>query len=323
LTFAVKLAAMKTTNLVISLFVSSLIATACTPRDPKLSKDLGASNKQGGNNGASATEFSMGNFSIAAFIGERHIEAIELLKVATGSLDDKQTSYVRTDGAINDVGAQTRHLKSSDEDVTYVNYDDEWNVNYNKNIDVAFTKDITVKSADIKGTNLFAKVDSANKNKTYVNLNDKTYTMKVTATQDPNVLQVEVNATGILSGAKGGKNTNKEISMTINMKVAADSLETSEVMILSADSILYYPSTNPKAKPGEKYTMPFKATNLKVNLKAACNALEGKASATAGKSSFVATFNKEAVSIDGKNWKNNLAECGKRPTLDLPRLHVF
>jgi hypothetical protein len=316
---------MKTTNLVVSLLVSSVLATACTPRDTKISNGIKTFQNQGGQKGrGDSTEFSMGNFSIAAFIGERHIEAIELLKVATGSLDDKQSPYTRVDGSISDTGVQSRTLKSVDEDLDYENYEDEWSISYNKNLAVTFSKSNVVSAAEIKGTNLFAKADSANKKKVYVNLSDKTYTMTVTATQDPNILKVEVAAEGMVSGAKGGKNSNKDLSLKMVMTVAADSLETNEVTILTADSMLYYPSTNPKAKPGEKYNMPFKASNLKVNLKSACNSLEGKAALSAGpKNTFTANFDKEAISIDGKNWKNALAECGKRPTVDLPRLQVY
>lgn len=316
---------MKTNSLFSALLISSLLIStaACTPRDVKVSGDNGANSfGNGGGNKAqkNATVFSMGNFAIAAYIGERHIEVIELVKLATGSLAPVDSTYAVEDGQEKEAGVLTKKLTSSKDTLTYIRDEEEWDYTSTKNFTATYTKDTVVTSAKIEGSDIASK--SRASRKFFVNSLDKTYSINVTP-DAAGLLKIDMQSAGILSGAKGQEELVKDISVKIVMVVDAASLETNEVLVKSVDSIMFYPNPNFKGKGTAVFSMPFKGQNLTVKLKSQCNSMLGQANAEAGKAKFTASFDDNAVSIIDRDWKQDLAACGERPTMELSRLHIY
>lgn len=315
------------TSKIISIFtLSSFIGlSACTPRDVKVVDDNTrlkiSSTKKGGGSQPVAGEFSLGNYALSAFLAEKQIEAVELLKLTSGSLAASKSIYTVTPQADRGDGSKSTVLSSTKDILEYATDVGAWKAKTNKVLTASWVeKEHGLVSLQIKGVKLNSSTDSSDKDKTYVNLFEDSYDLAVSSADEssPNIL-VTVNIEGAIGGAKGGKNSPNKISVKLKMTVDKSSLATSQVKIVKAEAGMTYPGPN-----GKTFNSAFDADNLLVNVDGFCHSLDGSVNASAGpKNKYVVKFDDEKISVVGKNWNNKLASCGKRPTVDLSRLQVF
>ncbi|MBV2169333.1 MAG: hypothetical protein KUL82_11570 [Bdellovibrio sp.] len=315
---------MKTSKFISALFVSSLLGvTACTPRDVKVVDEntrLKINAQKGGARGSQkqSGEFSLGNFALASFLMERQIEALEFVKLATGTTEPRKTQYELEDQGVAADGSQQVKISSSKENLEYLSGEVTWKVKAAKTLLASYAlKNGLLDSVSVKGANIKATVDAVGKDRTYVNLVEN-YELTLKSTKDENVAMIEVKTDGTISGAKGGKNIPNKITVSLTMTVDKASLATQEVKILSVKADMTYPG------PGAKiYNSGIQGGNLNLKMSGLCNVLDGKVTGSAGpKNKFDVKFEGEQISI-GTNWTNKLAGCGQRPTVDLGRLQVY
>ncbi|HEX7675697.1 MAG TPA: hypothetical protein VF412_16090 [Bdellovibrio sp.] len=320
---------MKTSKLVSALFISSVLGlAACTPRDVKVVDDqtrLRINSKKGGKtqkNGP-GSEFKLGSYSMSAFLMEKQIEAVELIQLATKKQDAIKTEYTVTDLADAADGSKQLTIGSSKDELNYSSAGGDWKGKGTKSLNAKITYAADkIQAITISGSNVRSSVDSAanqktSTNKYYVNLTETSYNLALTAKEDSTVV-IEVNGTGNIAGAAGGKRAVSDFSeFKISMVVDKASLDTTEVKILSATAQIKYKGGN-----GKDFSTNLSGKNLALNLDGLCNTLVGSSTITSDRNKIAVSFDDKAVKV-GNKWSQELAACGKRPVVDLSRLLVY
>lgn len=331
---------MKTQSLLTALFLSSaLLTTACT-RDVKLDTSGGglrSNNRSGGNNGA-ATSFNLkSSFSLAAFLGERQIEVIQFIKVASETLDAGNNSFrVEKQDAEGEV--RTYIVSTEVKDFVYEGAEGSVKSGVSKRIAVG----LSLEGGQLEGLSAGASTiceskgktfpcvmrtnaDAVNKDKYYVNLQETVYNVVVAVGSSPDQLTVRFETEGKIIGSKSAaeKRSEQNIKMQMNLVVDRASLSTNTVKILSSAITLDYPNQNDNTKA--PWLVKMDGANLTVILDTNCNRLNGSASFVSDpkKPATVMLFSDDSMSIQGKDWNKALAECGQRPVVDLSRLQVY
>ncbi|MDG0816184.1 hypothetical protein [Bdellovibrio svalbardensis] len=315
---------MKTSKLLSAFFISSLLGfTACTPRDVKVVDDNTRlkinSKKSGGGPRSQSGDFSLGNYALSSFLMEKQIEAVELVKLATGSAEATKTQFGVTaleDGAD---GSKNATITSSKDILEYTSDGAGWKAKVNKTLNVSYTlKDGSLETLKASGTNVKSSVDSSDAQRTYVNLVESNYSLSVGPADKAENLKIELKSDGSISGAKGGKNIPNAVTISVTLVVDKASLATQDVKIISTTAAMTYPGPN-----GKVFNSNLDGGNLTLKADGLCNVLSGTVTASAGpKNKYSVTFDGEQISIAGK-WSKTLATCGKRPTVDLGRLQVY
>jgi hypothetical protein len=307
------------------LLTLSLGVTACTPRDVKVVDESTRlkinTNKNGPFSNVKKDGFNLENSALASFLIEKQIEAIDLIKVSTGRSDLAKSQYsVSTSDAADKEAADNKkqvNLVSSQDVLDYVNTDGRWLHKIKKSLAVSYTeKESVLMSLEGKAESSKMSVDAADLGKTYVNLVEDSYVLKVTAADEKaDVLQVNVLIEGSLSGAKGTANASNKISINLKMAVDQASLKSSDVKIISSRAEIFYPGFN-----GKTFNLVVEGSNYAVKGDGLCLALTGLAHVSAGpKIKFDMISENDVITASGKNWTKSLATCGKRPTIDLSR----
>ncbi len=318
---------MKTSKLVPALLISSLLGfTACTPRDVKVVDEktrLKINSKKGGGAPRSQSgDFSLGNYALSSFLVEKQIEAIELVKLATGSIANNRTQLGVTALADGADGSKNVTITSSKDVLEYTSNGAGWIAKANKTLNVNFTlKDGALETLKATGANLKSSVDSSDTEKTYVNLAESTYELNVSPASNVEALTIELKSAGNISGAKGGKNVPNAVTVAVTLTVNKASLATDVVKILSVKAAMTYPGPNGKVYNSNLDGIA--AGDVTLNVDGLCNTLSGTMNASAGpKNKYTVQFTGEQINVAGK-WNKTLATCGKRPTVDLSRLQLF
>lgn len=314
---------MKTSKLVSALFISSVIGlAACTPRDVKVVDDqtrLRINSKKGSKtqkNGPGG-DFKLGSYSVSAFLMEKQIEAVELIQLATKKQDAIKTEYTVTDLADAADGSKQLTIASSKDELDYTSSAANWKGKASKTLSasVAYASD-KVQAISIKGTSVKSSVDSADRQKVYVNLRENSYELTLTSV-DEATAQVKMTVAGNISGSLGGKNTPSDFNLSVTMTVDKASLDTSDVKILTSTATISYQGNN-----GKTFTTAIQGKNLALNVDGLCNTLVGSSTITSDKNKIAVSFDDKAVKV-GNKWSQELAACGKRPVVDLSRLLIY
>ncbi|WP_413942871.1 hypothetical protein [Bdellovibrio sp. HCB-162] len=322
---------MKTAYIFSALLISSaLLTSACTPQDKAVvDKNLRATIQQqnarkagkgGGATQRNPNQFSLTDYGLSAFLIERQIEAVELVKLATGSLDATKTQYALEKLADNDKGLKQAKITAAKENLEYATEDGAWKTKASKSLDVTHGELNGDLGVEIKAAGLKYSVDTADKNKKrfYVNLVDNVYELALVPSKDnKDAYELVVKIEGSLGGAKGAGNVNNKISMDLAMTIDKASLQTSEVKILSMNSSMKYPGSNDRV-----FNSGVSGANVTMKIEGLCSELIGKVKGSAGpKKTYDVVAGNEQIQI--KNEIRKLVTCGKRPTLDLSRLLNF
>lgn len=320
---------MKTSVLFSSILASlTLLTAACTPRDvPVVDKNKRAAiqaqnNRKSGGGGGSRTgaggsqsgEFTLRNYGISSFLVDRHVEAIELIKLVTGTMDAGKTSFAVEKAVPGQDGALKTTLTSKDFSMEYVSEEQAWKFWQSKTFNATFaTQGNEITSLKVlQKEPLKMKIDAADKKRFYVNLFEDSYELNLRPVGEN--YEITVITQGNLSGAKGGANSPNKVGVKIKMLVSKDSLETSEVKIVSVESKMTYPGKN------KEFSVDLKANNVLVNVDGNCHTIKGSFNAKAGNSGFDVAFDGSDKFKINKKVEVKMPLCGKRPVVDLSRL---
>ena len=306
-------------NVLSALFVSAaLLTTACTPRDVKVVDDKLRANILEKNNrgkaGYVSTDFKIGAYAMSAFLMEKQIEAIELTRLALGHGDAVKTQYQvssKSDAAIK--------IESIQGDLEYANNNGGFKGNLSKQFDATLDKNSgawTINAYDIKSS-----ADSLDKDKpkNYLNLRESFYELILKNVAGNDAAQ-EINVTikGAIEGSLGAGKKTSNFSLTLVLNVDKASLATNDVKINSINASSEYEASN----GDRKFTTAIAGNNLALQAEGLCNKLNGSAAITTDKTKKVISFDGQAIKI-GDRWTQELATCGKRPTVDLSRLLFY
>lgn len=334
---------MKTNTFFSSLLLSSLVlsATACTPRDVAVSNGVRGNiqkyqNKNRGGNSAqgSSDKFTLNTFTLAGVFAEKQIETLEIIKIAQGSTDAEKANFKVAAGEDKGDGVVIVKLDSVTTPVEYDGIEDTWSSKITKNLDVTVPnkEDVVGLSAKIAQRCVNSKTkasvpckvettaDAVGKKGTFANMIESDYNLNVTAGASENLVKVSLTSKGKFVGSKGSAADSTEMKITLEMVVDKASLATNQVVIVSSNMRAEY--QNPTKD--KMFFMTLSGANVTASMEPMCNNLIGKHAVAAGdKNKFTAAFDKSSITIEGKNWTKNIAACGKRPTVDVSRLHVY
>lgn len=303
-----------------ALFVSAaLLTTACTPRDVKVvdgqvrAKILEKKNR--GKGSFNSTDFKVGAYAMSAFLMEKQIEAIELVRLSAGYGDAVKTQY-----QVSSKSEAAVKIESTQGDLEYAGGNGAFKGKMSKSFDATVTKEAgALKALTIKAYDIKSSADSLDKDKNYLNLRESFYELNLANVAGSDTA-VEINVTikGSINGSLGqkGKTSNFSVSLVLNVDKA--SLAANDVKINSINATSTYEASN----GDRKFTTAIAGNNLALQADGLCNKLNGSAAITTDKSKKVISFDGDVIKI-GDRWTSQLATCGKRPTVDLSRLLVY
>ena len=311
---------MKTTTALSALFVSAaLLTTACTPRDVKVVDDGTRikilDKKSRGKAGYNSTDFKIGAYSMSAFLMEKQIEALELVRLAVGQGDAAKTQY-----QISDRSDSAVKITSTQDELQYQNDNGNYNGKMTKTFAATIVKEgDIVKSLSIKANGIKSSSDAVGKKKNFLNLFENSYELALNGVAGNDaVAEIKVTIKGGIQGALGQqiKTSNFDLSLVLNVDKA--SLSTDDIKINSISATSTYDGSN----TDRKFTTTIAGNNLALHAEGLCNKLNGVAAITTDKTKKAVSFESDIIRI-GDKWSNKLADCGKRPTVDLSRLLVY
>lgn len=306
-------------------FVASLLTlAACTPQDKRISDDIRPKirqfqngNNKGRGNTTAGNEFALENYSLAAFLGEKQIEIIEFMKLATGTAQDTKTTY-RVSNSETRASGLTGVLITVDK--TPINYG-SWKMTAKEmSLDVEFSKTDMLESFKATTSKKLTSVDSTSTKRFYVNSFEKSYSIEASVGDTAEQLKVTMTSAGDLSGARGGANKVMPFTVKISMVLDRASLDSSTVKILSSTAAMTYPGF----KEGQIFNINLVGTNSEVKAEGLCNELTGSFKSQAGpKTKFDMTFGDDQILAkeNGRTQQMPLVDCGQRPTVELNRFH--
>lgn len=319
---------MKKQTLSLLALCSTFLMTGCTPPDNAVTdrdtcaKIRNCANTKGARAGSQSRNsndgFSLMNYPLTSYLVERQIEAVELIKLTTGSADPVKTQFkVDRAGMDKEANVEKVFINHANQ-ITYANYEHDWKTNNIKSYEAVYRlEEGTLAFAEIskKGNSKFT-TDSTSKSKHYVNLFDDTYVLMVSLdAQDANVLNVDLNVVGTIAGALGAANKTYPIGLKIKMQIDRGSLDSDRVRIIKSTANMTYPGPR-----NQTFNSDLTAEDLIVNYSGLCSYADGEAQAQAGpKNSYRVALSQDKIEVLGKRWERELAECGKRPLIDLGR----
>lgn len=327
---------MKTQLLSFVVLSSALLVSACTPPDLAVTTlaecekirncnsgprgaELRAAAAKSKSQSGSEDEFPLKNFPLSAFLVERQIEVVELIKLAAGTADPIKTQF-KVDRAGSDEARNVEKVFINQAtQIEYSNNDQDWKTNNSRSFEAAFRlEDDLLSFVEVvrKGAGK-STADSKSKKRNYVNVFDNTYELTANVgSADAAILNVDVVIAGNMSGATGGKNIlHDPIKIKMNMKIDRASLATDVVSVINSTVNMTYPGIR-----GKIFNSDLVEGRFVINYSGLCSFAKGSIKATAGpKNTYNVLVDAEGIQIENKNWSRPWAECGKRPVLDLGR----
>lgn len=318
---------MKTIKITTGLLLSALLFTACTPQDKAVVDDNTRAKINARKTRTNfpkkdaANDFSLGNYALSGYLVERQIEAVELVKVAMGTLNGVEKQY-RVDEVKNE-GGDLDHLKmsSNSSNLEYEAANGRWKTRSQRNYEVRFVNPESQLQFEVSGKDLKTYSDALDKEKNFVNMLENSYTLSVgpvAGDEAGRLLEVVVKSNGLLKGAKGQGIRNHALTLDIKMIVEQESLLAGDVRILETTAQMTYPGS-----AGRTFNSKVSGENLTLQAEANCHKMTGQLSGEAGpKTKFSVAISEDSLSIN-KSWTKNLATCGTRPTVDYGRLLIY
>jgi hypothetical protein len=307
------------------LLLTGLVLAACTPRDVKVVDDATRAKinkyKIGSFKKNATAGFSLETFPLAAFLIEKQNEAIELAKLATGSLDPMKSQYKVENSNSDEIKIQESQkqvrLTSNGEAFDYVIRDQPLQSKNKKSFSVNYSEsELGIESLVVKGEGNKSTVEYGGSDKNFVSLTEDIYQLNFDLDKkESDLLRVNLKIDGALVGARGAASISNKISVNLKMIISRSSLKTQDVKVLSTSATINYPGFN-----GKTFSVTLEGANLVMNADGLCFASTGAFNATAGpKNKFVMNSESQQFTVAEKKWASVLVLCGKRPTVDLSR----
>lgn len=316
---------MKTTNFFSFLFLAStLLTSACTPADkaitnPEMRAKIQAQNARKSGGGAiQGKGYQVGSYQVSSLLMEKQIEAIELVRLAL-LVDDGTKSNSKLKDKTETPEGYTAKLSLNSAPLAFNTDKGEFVTALNKNLNVVVNREAGKDALTVKLSNEGAakqSLDRKNSGKAYVNLIENSLDVIAEAhLQDRTRLLIQLKSSGGINGYanNGGFKENFDVSM--NLEVDKASLEASQVKIFKVTGELGF-----RKQDGKVFKVSIEGRDLLLSAEGLCNTLVGKSTIKTDRNGKVILFTEEQVEVSGSNFKMNLAECGKRPTVDLSRL---
>ncbi|UYL07688.1 hypothetical protein B9G69_011585 [Bdellovibrio sp. SKB1291214] len=313
---------MKSLKVFSALFLSSaLLTTACTPQDKQIgTPDVMAKIKYPkgtkGKTGGGAYEkgaFKIGAYATSSVIMEKQIEALELVQLALGHADATKSLYTLSEKVTDsEKSLTTFKISSTQEEVNYDNKLGSFKGKMSKGFDVVING--ATSAVSISATKIKTTADAVNLKKTFVNVFENSYAANLTVdAQDASKLNLVVEASGNFNAGsdKGFKKDDYSLKMLI--VVDAASLNEPTVKVLSSTAVMELGS--------DKVEVSSAGYSLKVEGR--CNELIGSGKIESDKYKNPIAFDASTITVGGNRWKQDLAQCGHRPTVDIGRLLVY
>ncbi|QDK45945.1 hypothetical protein DOM22_12680 [Bdellovibrio sp. ZAP7] len=311
---------MKSLKVLSALFISSaLLTSACTPQDKQvgtpevMAKIRKPKGNKGGNVGTSSG-LKIGAYAASTVMMEKQIEALELAQLALGHADVTKSLYSISDKATDEKGVTTLKITSLKEDLNYSNGLGAIKGKMNKafTVTIATAEDGEI-GVEILGQPVKSFADILDLKKTYVNVFEDSYKMVlVTLKDDPSKLGLGVQSSGKFKASSASGVREESFTYVLKMQIDRASLTAPAVSILNSDMAMVLGK--------DQYAVS--AKDLTVKIEGRCNELVGSGVIESDKYKNPVTFNNTSVSV-GKKWKQDLATCGHRPTVDIGRLLVY
>ncbi len=307
------------------LLAAALSLAACTPRDVKVVDDATRAKinkyKIGSSKNNATAGFVLETFPLAAFLIEKQNEAIELAKLATGSLDPMKSQYKvensGADGAKLQGGQNQTRIVSNSETLEYVLRDQPLQSKNKKSFAVNYSEsEQGLESLVVKGEGNKTSLEYVGSEKKFVSLSEDIYELNFELDKkESDILRVNLKMDGSLVGARGAASVSNKISVTLQMFISRCSLKTQDVKVLSSSATINFPGFN-----GKTFSVTLEGANLAMKADGLCFASTGAFNAMAGpRNKFVINSESQQFTVAEKKWTSALVLCGKRPTVDLSR----
>lgn len=312
---------MKSLKVFSALFLSAaLLTTACTPQDKqigtpdvmaKIKYPKGTKGKQGG--GVSASGLKIGAYATSSVIMEKQVEALELVQLALGHADVTKSLYTIGDKTTDAEKSQTTFkISSTSEEISYLNFLGAFKGKMSKGFDVVIdgnTSAVSISALKIKTT-----ADAVELKKTFVNIFENSYSANLTVdAQDASKLNLVVDASGNFNAGSSQGFSKGDYSLQMAIVIEAASLNEPVVKVISSTAVMVL----------GKDKVEVSSAGYTVKVEGRCNELIGSGVIESDKYKNPVAFDKRTITVGGKRWIKDLAECGHRPTVDVGRLLVF
>ncbi len=315
---------MKTASIISSLFVATaLLTSACTPADKAVTDaETRLKIQSRGNRGKSGPGqgkvFKLGGYQISALLMDKQVEALELVRLAL-QIDDGNKSRSKKRDKVETETGETAQLSIDSSPLLFTNTKGDFSLKSDKNLSIVLTKgseaDVwSLKLSTAKPAKL--TLDRKSGEKAFVNFTENKF--EVTAESkagSEGVVQITLTSSGNMNGREGTNSFNENFDIKVTVDVDKESLNQDEVKILKVAS-----EAQVNNKEGKGFKTIIEGTNHQLKAEGLCNTLVGVSAIKSDRSGKKVEFTEDKVKIDGTFFKVDLAECGKRPTVDLSRL---
>lgn len=317
---------MKTAQILSSLFVvSALLTSACTPADKAVTDSKNRQifqekfNRKGGQSGGadSNRSFTLGGFQFASLLMDKQIEAIEMVRLAM-LVDDGAKSGTQRKNKVDSPEGYTALISLDSAPLLFNTDKGQFESKSSKNLNVAFTQQPgqdswQLKISSEKGSSPKQVVDLKNAGKKYINFFESTYKIEAESKSlDQQDIVIDLETSGNFNGSAGVGNYDLKVSILADK----ESLLSGTVKIKTMKGKMTY-----KPKEGGQVTeTEISGAGHELKSQGLCNVLLGSSVIVTDPKKRKVQFTEDMVSISDTKFKWEIAECSRRPTVDLSRL---
>lgn len=316
---------MKTAKLLSVLILSStLLTTACTPKDEaitdKATRDriLAQKNRRSGKQAKSQQEsFRFGSYSVTSLQAEKMVEALEVISLALGYGDLSKSIYSKNEEEKTSDGVRKVVLKTETAPVLFSTKRGLYSGVVRKSWDIDISEaDGKLGKLSAKAIKTAASVDLKDSGqKGYVNFKEDMVDISATSLEN-GVIKVVMKAEGFMNIGVGSVRGSENFNYQIEFSVLESDLASDAVSISKASGQFVAVRKN-----GKNWVTSFPDFSGKVVLEGQCNVLEGSLK-MGGKNSKYMEFSSEGALVKGSSFDTGIGQCGRRPTVDLSRMFL-
>lgn len=314
---------MKTASFISTLFVATaLLTSACTPPDKAVTDAQTRLKIQSrGNRGKSGPGqgkiLKVGGYQISALLMDKQVEAIELVRLAL-QIDDGNKSRSKKVNKVESETGETAQLSLDTNSLLFTNQQGDFALRSNKKLSTEFTKGADADSWKLKVSapaESKLSLDRKSGSKAFVNFTENSFEVKAESQAGVDgVILVTLTSSGEMNGREGENSFNESFDIKVSIEVDKESLSQDEVKILKVAS-----EAQVKNKEGKGFKTTIEGSGHTLKAEGLCNTLIGVSAIKSDRSGKKVQFTDDQVKVDGTFFKVDLAECGKRPTVDLSR----
>ena len=278
-------------------------------------KRSGGSFSGGGKTGKA---YYVGNFQVSAFLMDKQVEAIEVVRLAL-QIDDGRRSNSQKKESAESADGHTAVLSLNASTLRYSTDKGEFEVKTFKTLNMQKTQSPNSDKWSLRvfnGGQCKQSLDRKSGEKSFANVFENSYELLANiSSQNEGQITIQLKSSGDLNGLVGKNSFKENFELAVNLTVDRESLEKNEIAILSAASELSF-----KKPDGKIFKTILEGRDLKLLASGNCNTLLGTALIKSDKTGKKISATEDGLVISGTDYKFGLATCGKRPTIDLSRL---